>query len=236
MKISSKIALVIIIAALAYSQYRATSWKQEQQLLAMDEVHSWRIALRRYGMDEAYPMNRRYSAADILRENGLSRGNHKRSAFRQLRQNILINIDSPHPNLYYASLRLFLWKGIDNAKQFIVRGMFVNLLFYVILLLYLYRLYQLLFGPSFIGGVLVLLMYSLTMGHLANLYYIRMYYLAAMSLVMLSYYVLRTIKEQSFSLHLHAPPQTGPKNKNLQCSRFGLFVRRKTAAFLHRLQ
>ena len=72
MKISSKIALILIIAALAYSQYRATSWKQEQQLLAMDEVHSWRIVLRRYGVNEAYLMNRRYSAADILRENGLS--------------------------------------------------------------------------------------------------------------------------------------------------------------------
>ena len=236
-KMLRRIALTIIIAVLAYSQYRVTSWKQEQQLLHFDEVHSWRIALRRYGLDETYRSNHRYSAEDILRENGLSRGNHKRSAFRQLRQNMLINIDSPHPNLYYTSLRLFLWRGIDNAKQFIERGMLLNLLFYIILLLYLYRLYQLIFGPSFIGGVLVLIIYSLTMGHLANLYYIRMYYLAAMSLVILSYYVLRTIKEQSFSLQTDPSQESKQKNKQHKNScKIRICAHLKTEKIAHRLQ
>ncbi|WGK70334.1 hypothetical protein P0082_05595 [Candidatus Haliotispira prima] len=194
-----KVGLTLIIAALAFSQYRIVQWKQQNQILEGGEVRSWQIALDHYGLSENYRSNHTYDAQEVLRENRLAKGYHLRAFVTQLLQKIHINIDPAHPNLYYALLRFTMWKGVDDATQFINRAMLLNLLLYIVLLVYLYRFSMLLFDRSFFQAILVLVAYTLMMGHLNNLMLIRMYYLAAMSLLILCYYIVRAITEQSFT-------------------------------------
>ena len=208
-----KTGLTLIIAILACSQYRMTQWKQDNQILSGDEVRTWQIALNRYGLSEHYRPGHIYNSQEVLQENRLVKGYHLRSFVTQMLQKIYVNIDPPHPNFYYASLRLLIWKGINSIPEFISRAMFLNSIFYVILLIYLYRISRLLLSQSFLQAVLVLLSYTLMMGHVINLMYIRMYYLAAMSLVIIFYYIVRAITEESFTAELMTVPPSSQKSR-----------------------
>jgi len=174
---------LVFIFAISIRVYRLS----QKESLFLDEGLSVTLsAYNNYGWDKNFNDNVIYNGKELrelmLWDNDLL--SNALSDIIHLRQD---DRDSPHTNLYYSSLRLwFAGVKTGNLHRIIVQGFYLNLLFFGISFLFMYKLSKKLFTNNWLIVLIMILAY-LNPGSIMNTLYLREYQLQEMLFVLMTY-------------------------------------------------
>ena len=159
-----------------------------------DELFSFKVGLSSTGNKHNYNENKLYTMKEILQIDHMLKGYHNNSFWGDIKILLKDTKDSPHPNLYYLLLRMTIFKGVNSLDEFKTRGVILNIILFIISLIFYYKLSLFLFNDDKSLALFSTFIYSVALFSTKLTMLIRMYQLSSLSLIILTYLVFNSMK------------------------------------------
>jgi hypothetical protein len=188
---------VLILLILFFSLFLRIFWGYEKQGLHIDEVLSLTIANHNQ-LGISLLDNKIYEKND-LQEKLFFNNSSSTDAIKDISNLYFDNKDLPHTNLYYSLLRLsFLGRSVYSLSNIIYTGIILNILFFIVCFIFLYKLLSLLFVDNYL--ILITLFCSSVAGStISTSMFLRPYQLQSAMLIIFTYVSLKIFVDKLYN-------------------------------------